>query len=211
LDHKTYVDGSMIVCPALAPILSAEGVQLWINGLLAISTLILAVFAVVQAFATKASVKVLTNSERAWVMVHVRAQSLGWIVLEKSQGIEKTSAAVYCELMNYGRTPAHIIGIQAKLLILESDKALPKTPDLALTEIEDSEPRSLGSGQIFNVPLNPSCEGNSHWKNMILFGVVKYRHIFSDDEVQTTFGYVITAGNERLKRLSDYPEYNKNT
>jgi hypothetical protein len=44
----------------------------------------------------------------------------------------------------------------------------------------------------------------------VIYGVVKYRHLFSDKEVQTTFGYRINIGGE-LERLSGYPKYNENT
>jgi hypothetical protein len=45
---------------------------------------------------------------------------------------------------------------------------------------------------------------------MIVYGVVRYRHMFSEVEVQTTFGYRITPG-DNLVRLRDKPKYNENT
>jgi hypothetical protein len=45
---------------------------------------------------------------------------------------------------------------------------------------------------------------------VIIYGVVRYRHMFSEREAQTTFGYRITV-DYRLERLTGNPEYNKNT
>ena len=41
-------------------------------------------------------------------------------------------------------------------------------------------------------------------------GVVKYRHLFSGNEVQTTFGYKVTK-DYNFERLTEYPKYNENT
>jgi hypothetical protein len=45
---------------------------------------------------------------------------------------------------------------------------------------------------------------------IVVYGIVKYTHMFSDQEVYSTFGYRITVNGE-LEHLTGYPKYNENT
>jgi hypothetical protein len=54
------------------------------------------------------------------------------------------------------------------------------------------------------------AEGEGERATMIvIYGVVKYHHMFSESEVQTTFGYKVTPHG--LERLVGYSKYNENT
>jgi hypothetical protein len=167
-----------------------------------------------QADAAIASTEALRSSERAWIMVDIEKQP-GAVFLTEGTGVDSTGkksfstgAFVRCVCRNLGKTPARIS--ETRICLLAGIKPLPKEPNLAIP-ISDAEPHYLQSGDESKHDWTIDGEGGAGITNMVvIYGVVKYQHIFSDQEVQTTFGYRVTVDN-KLERLTGYPEYNKNT
>lgn len=96
------------------------------------------------------------------------------------------------------------------MLIVTPEKALPQVPDLNV-EIQDAVPEYLEGGGFSQRDWTVTGEGTEFPGSMVLiYGVVKYRHLFSQSEVQTTFGYRLTP-DRKLERLTAHPKYNENT
>jgi hypothetical protein len=164
--------------------------------------------AVTAANAAKNSADALIASERAWVMVDLeKVPGVGLVKGYSSYEGRNVSVRVKCICINQGKTPARIRNKQICLLLTTPNEPLPINPNLAI-ELFDSTPETLQSGQHSTRDWTLTCKGDTGMGNMVVvYGVVKYRHIFSDTEVRTTFGYRVTE-DERLERLSDYPAYN---
>jgi hypothetical protein len=169
------------------------------------------------ALAAKASADALIKSERAWVMVNLeKLPGMGFILDESStdgsgSGIIRyqTNALIRCICSNQGRTPAQIIEKRCHLLVVPPDTPLPTSPNLEI-ELVDPVPHYLHSNEPTKHDWTITGDGERKDSTVVIYGVVKYRHLFSDHEVQTTFGYRVTQ-ILTLERLIDYPEYNKNT
>jgi hypothetical protein len=158
-------------------------------------------------------------SERAWVMVDIWKSDPflmdGSQIIRDGPKTYTTAAFVRCCCTNQGKTPCRITEIRAGMLMLESvdsTDALPKDPDLIATEIKVSVPTSIAAnGEPPSWDFSVEYQGNREiGRILVIYGVVKYRHMFSEEEVQTTFGYKVTPGNQ-LVRLSKPPRYNENT
>ena len=165
-----------------------------------------------QARATETAADAAIAAERAWVMVDVeKAPGAGFITEHTNPaGTYGTSAHIRCICSNQGKTPARLIEIRARLLA--GVMPLSIEPDLKI-EIFDAGPRYLQP----NVPFikDGGIQGKSGGgigSMILIYGVVKYRHLFSDKEVHTTFGYRLTPSGE-LTRLEgkEYRKYNENT
>ncbi len=166
-----------------------------------------------QTSAAKRAAEALISSERAWVMVDIEKQPGAAFITDGKTtdggGKESyhTGAFVRCICSNQGKTPAKII--EKRICLLAGITPLPKEPKLDIP-ILDAEPYYLQSGNQSKHDWPIEGKGGRGIGNMVvIYGVVKYRHIFSDQEVQTTFGYRLTV-DEQLERLSDYPKYNEN-
>ena len=158
-------------------------------------------------------------SERAWVMVDIwKGEPFlmdGSKIIRDGPKTYTTAAFVQCRCINQGKTPCRITEVRARMVMLESvdsTDALPKDPDLVATEIKVSVPTPIAAnGEPPSWDFSVECQGNREvGKILVIYGVVKYRHMFSEEEVQTTFGYKITPGDQ-LVRLSKPPKYNENT
>jgi hypothetical protein len=168
-----------------------------------------------SAQAAKTSADALINSERAWVMVEIKRRPGEMFVadidsVEGGQQRKSTGAIVTCVCSNQGKTPARVSEKRICLFVTNIMKPLPKTPNLDI-EVVDAEPHYLQSGEQSTHEWKIFGEGKRAIGNMaVIYGVVRYRHIFSEKEAQTTFGFRI-AEDGKLERLSEYPAYNENT
>jgi hypothetical protein len=166
----------------------------------------------IAAQAAKASADALIASERAWVMVDLEKVPGQGAIIDgtRGDGSHYTSASVRCICSNQGKTPAQIVEKRICLFITMIGKALPQEPNLDI-EIIDPVPDYLQSRDESTHDWAFSSDGAIGIGNMgVIYGVVKYRPIFSDREGQTTFGYRVTD-DYKLERLTGYPKYNENT
>jgi len=169
-----------------------------------------------SADAAKSSADTLIASERAWVMVDLEkvpgagiyegahSDALGGVVPD-------LTVSVRCVCSNHGKTPAHIIEKRCCLVVATPDDPLLQTPNLDI-EIRDPVPHYLGSdGSVSKHDWAVTGAGTEFPGEMVtIYGVVRYRHLFSEKEVHTTFGYRLTP-DRQLERLIAYPKYNENT
>jgi hypothetical protein len=174
----------------------------------------------ISAEAAKASADAAISSERAWVMVDLdKVPGAGFFLygstVERGEKRYHASVRVRCICTNQGKTPAKIIEKRAALILVTPDNPLLLIPNLDI-EIEDPVPHYL----------QPEREHKSDWAPtaqlsvpadegdmvtfFVIYGVVKYRHLFSEQIVHTTFGYRVRVDSV-LERLIDYPKYNENT
>jgi hypothetical protein len=167
-----------------------------------------------QTIAARKAAEALVSSERAWVMVDVEPQPGRAYLLDGTSNdssgnpVYSTSAYVTCVCNNHGKTPAKII--EKRICLLAGIVPLPKEPNLDIP-IVDAEPHYLPSGGYSKHDWSIEGKGGRGIANMVvIYGVVRYKHLFSDQEVHTVFGYRLTV-NGTLERLSDYPKYNENT
>jgi hypothetical protein len=167
-----------------------------------------------QTIAARKAAEALVSSERAWVMVDVQRQPGAGFILDGTSTdrggnqLYHTGASVRCVCSNQGKTPAKII--EKRICLLAGIASLPEEPNLSIPVV-DAEPHYLQSGTPSSQDWLIQGKGGRGIGNMVvIYGVVKYKHMFSDQEVQTTFGYRVNVNNG-LERLSDYPKYNENT
>lgn len=168
-----------------------------------------------QTTILRRSLEATIASERAGVMVDIEpVPGVGFVSDGSSRDASGTrryctNAFIRCICSNQGKTPAKIIEKRCRLLVLPPNTSLPRDPNLDI-EIVDPVPHYLHS----NEPTKHdwAITGDGEWgdSTVIIYGVVKYRHLFSEHEVQTTFGYKVAVAGV-LERLILYPEYNKNT
>ncbi|MDE3169914.1 MAG: hypothetical protein KGL75_07220, partial [Acidobacteriota bacterium] len=93
------------------------------------------------------------------------------------------------------------------------DDELPEKPNLEIS-IQDPIPHYLrANGEPWSGEWTigvEDAEFPAEGKLFVIYGVVRYRHLFSDELGQTTFGYSLSH-DRTIKRLIGHPEYNKNT
>jgi hypothetical protein len=164
--------------------------------------------------AAQLSVDALVASERGWIMVDIKPIPAFETVAEGvgTGGVPIISAHVRCICTNAGKTPAKIVQKRARIVMCNlQGGSLPEVPDLDI-DYMDQNPHALSSGQSSTHQWDVFGEGHKGdvGKACVLYGVVRYRHMFSEQEVQTTFAYMITGQNDLLP-LPGYPEYNKFT
>jgi hypothetical protein len=162
------------------------------------------------AQATRDSADAAIASERAWVMVSLdRVPGVGLL----GDATDSVLARIRCICSNQGKTPAKILEKRAALVLVREDNPLPLVPNLDI-EIEDPIPHYLQSTQEYEsdwtLTVNSAPSPEDMVTFLVIYGVVKYRHLFSDQIVHTTFGYRIRV-DRVLERLIDYPKYNENT
>jgi hypothetical protein len=168
--------------------------------------------AITAANAARTSTDTLIASERAWVMVDLEKVPGVGAVLEgtSTDGSHDLAARVRCICSNHGRTPARVSEKRVRVLVITPSEPLPIEPNLNI-EIFDPTPHYLQSGQRSTKDWTTYCKGERSDGNMIvIYGIVKYRNIFSDDEVQTTFGYRVTDDGQ-FERITGYTRYNENS
>jgi len=174
-----------------------------------------------NAIAAKASADAAIASERAWVMVDLdKVPGVGGSLMygttsDAGGKHHYASVRVRCICSNQGKTPAKIIEKRAALILVTPENPLPLIPNLDI-EIEDPVPHYLQSGGEHKSDWTPSTEmsisedGDDTVRFFVVYGIVKYRHLFSEQIVHTTFGYRIRVGDVHV-RLIDHLKYNENT
>jgi hypothetical protein len=179
----------------------------WVDRLNATSTFVIAVFTVFMFLAVRAQIHTSQNTERAWVMTEVIWDTAGGYLLQINNSQMAVDVKVLCK--NEGQSPCWIKEIRLKFEVPQ--KPLPKEPVIESGDVDDwRAQRPLGVGQEIGLKWSPIANGLiREGREGVLYGVVTYRDIF-DKERTTTFGYSVGLLN-RLVRLKDYPEYNKNT
>jgi hypothetical protein len=184
----------------------------------ACSTAVIALFTILLFIGVVWQIHTSKTIERAWVMADVEPDSEKWRdrklhVLEGS-GTSGDRTAIYAILVctNAGKSPAWINETRAKFEIVET---LPQIPNFESAEYIEAGTIPLGmveggaTPHTQRLPWTPTAVGHGESRKMsVIYGFVKYRDIFQKPRV-TTFGYRVIDG--RLKRLENYPEYNKNT
>jgi hypothetical protein len=157
------------------------------------------------AKATRDSADALVASERAWIMLEAfpAGDSKPFKIPDGTTGIDAR-----CECRNEGKTGAWINEI--KCVLEFTTLQLPEKPNFDNVEPYHSVPRPIASrGNPETYIIQPGCIGDWGNRILILYGVVKYRDMFGQDRA-TTFGYTVSPIGE-FKRITGYPEYNKNT
>lgn len=177
----------------------------------------------ISADAAKASADAAIAAERAWVMVSLEKVPITGSLLmygkkwREGEEVHDAGVRVRCICMNQGKTPAKIIDKRAAVVRVTENSPLPDAPNLDIGTV-DPVPYPLhaypGPGQILDLRLDTEYKISEGERDMtsffVVYGVVKYQHLFSERIVQTTFGYKIRLDSV-LERLIDHPEYNKNT
>ncbi len=138
-----------------------------------------------------------------------RAPGEGFIMETKGAGGHGTGAHIRLTCSNQGKTPARIIEIRARLLA--GIRPLPPEPDLNI-EILEAGPFYLQPGMPFVKDTLIYGEGGAGIGEMVvIYGVVRYTHLFSAQEVHTTFGYRVIHRELRRLEGEQYRKYNENT
>lgn len=158
------------------------------------------------------------HSERAWVMVDLeKVPGMGAVTNISSRDKDKPerhfrSLNVRCVCSNQGQTAARIIEKRCAAVVINGDDDLPESPNLDI-EIKDPVPQYLrANGDPWHGDWNIDVEvaHSESVQLLIIYGVVRYRHLFSSEIAQTTFGYSLSF-DRTLKRLIGKPKYNENT
>jgi hypothetical protein len=167
------------------------------------------------ANAAKASADAAIAAERAWIMVDLeRVPGVGRILASTSLGQggqqrHSVTARVRCVCSNQGKTPAKILEMRAALVLVTADSPLPLEPNLSIN-IEYAVPHYLQCQGDVRSDWTLDADGEEEMGTIpVIYGAVRYRHMFSDKEVYSTFGYRITASGG-YERLPGYPKYNEN-
>jgi hypothetical protein len=170
----------------------------------------------VQTDATKASADAAVSAERAWIMVDLdKVPGVGAIIdgaTREGSGPQhySTSVRVRCVCSNQGKTPAKIIEKKATALLVTGNKPLSIEPDLHI-EIQDPVPEYLQTRDESKRDWTLEVDGRQEDGDMlIIYGIIRYTHLFSSTEAHTTFGFRVTINNT-FQRLTGYAKYNENT
>src|SRR5580658_3735717 len=156
----------------------------------------------VAAVAAKQSADAAINSERAWVMVDV-----SWVSPDGPKVVEGTSSSggqgtgLYVRIVcsNRGKTPAQIVEKRICSFLNKIGVELPAEPNLDYIDVFDFEPHYIQANEQWTKDTWVSAEGvrgNSEFSTLYIYGVVRYRHLFSEIPAQTTFGYKLVGNNK---------------
>lgn len=171
-----------------------------------------------QTSAIERQADAMINAERAWVMVDLeKVPGVGQIgdLMSMDKGEPRRHFRwfrVRCVCSNQGQTAARIIEKRCAALAVRGDHELPESPNLDI-EIKDPVPHYLkANGDPWHGDWTISVEvaDSEDVQLFIIYGVVRYRHLFSDEITQTTFGYSLGVRQE-LRRLIGHQKYNENT
>jgi hypothetical protein len=177
---------------------------LWLTNLaIAISSIILARYAVVQAKAsqraadaTKTSADALINSERAWIIVDI-----GKLPPFDPDPNQVQILWILPTIKNYGKTVARITRVAGILKLIPEGEKLPATPEYILGQgFDDSIDIVLPP----EVPIQPrlALNGDEFIKvrqgkfSLFVHGFIEYFDGISEKRRRSAycFGYVIQAG-----------------
>lgn len=201
----------------------------YINGALALATLVLAIFAVVQAKAAKRMADAMINSERAWVVAELvpicaqfgkswhRPAGNGWAAMSEEEILKGDYLKHKIKFTNMGRTPAHILGFQIGYsCLLEGVTDLPKGHSGDVVEKRGFDHLLTGPGSVeITDPIidvdqfrrdsirqigDSQKIEDARW-TLVFHGWVEYLHVFSEEAVRVPFCYVYTPSLKRLSRV----------
>jgi hypothetical protein len=170
----------------------------------------------VSASASQQSMRVLINSERAWVMTEIQWEEKGWVGnIHKGEESVYFSGFLMCK--NDGSSPAWITEMFARMIVADID-GYPKKPDFSSPIVIGYdflgavvEPLTVGKEHKF--PIELRCSGKLVYpKIAIIYGYVRYADIFKEERY-TGFGYTVGKDNMlcRIPIGGDTAEYNRYT
>jgi hypothetical protein len=192
---------------------SFEVVMSALTAVYVLTTVFYAITSHKTLVATDANAKALISSERAWVMVELEPAP-GYSGPFEGEDVmldivtQTTSMAVRIVCKNDGRTPAWITEKRAYLDVVD---ALPLVPNFEFAQVIQTEPEPLAVGEKGR-PKEAGLirkKGRDAGKLTVIYGIVKYRDVFSDNRT-TTFAYKVRVDGA-LERLGGYPKYNYQT
>jgi len=149
------------------------------------------------------------NSERAWLMVDLEwAPGFSSPQDTANESFEPfTSVPFRLRCSNDGGTPCWIIEKRGCAQIVDS---VPAKPDLQKMHTMQFSPEPIKSGKE-SIPTDGAMECRGHLNDsqtLIIYGVVRYRDVFSEDR-ETFWGYYWKLGHgPGLPRLAE-PDYTK--
>jgi hypothetical protein len=174
----------------------------------------------IAAKAAKASADAAVNAERAWVLVGmVNVPGIPFVAYGSTQEAGRpkqycVSVRVRLVCANQGRTPATIHEKLAALAIVRRNNPLPLEPNFSGVELQDSKLHYLRSNSESVLDYTLTTE-NTQEEDMesilVVYGVIKYRHLFLNIESHTTFAFQIGADGKQVERLIGYPKSNEST
>lgn len=150
----------------------------------------------------------IANAERAWLMVEF-SDTLDWPMGKYRQGNKFADISLTCR--NDGSTPCWIEEIRATGLVITRDTVL---PDIA----SSSEPQFTGplpvgartEAKPFRFDVDITGGMPDLGEQVVIYGIVSYRHQFDKKLATTTFAYWAVSG-QPWKRLQNQPKYNSYT
>jgi hypothetical protein len=145
------------------------------------------------------------NAERAWLMVDITQVPL--YQFGYTQGNSHADIAVVCR--NDGSTPCWIEEVKAGIAIINRGAKLPDVETSTTTQFTGPMPVGVCKKSdiiSFTLEINDSPDIAQH---VVVYGVVKYRHPFSDKAGTTTFAYASRGG--AWYRLYGQSKYNDHT
>jgi hypothetical protein len=188
----------------------------WVDYTNAASTIVIALFTAAMYLVVKYQLRATKDVERAWVMVKLEKDPYGNMLLcentSKSQGTNTsatTTAMLHLTLKNNGNGPVWVKQLQARLVLLDSVKQLPKKPELNEEDDQGWYPAPFVDTEALSIHL--TTKGSQVAKEVfVAYGKVTYLDKFREERI-STFGYVIPSGTFTVERLKSHPEYNRNT
>jgi hypothetical protein len=187
----------------------------WIDAVNASSTIVIALFTVAMFFVVKYQLRASKDIERAWVMPKLARDPFNSLFLCENTTLEgttrtvTTTALLQLTFKNDGNGPVWVKQLQARLLLLDSVKKLPKNPEL--TDKDDQHWYPPPFVETDSVRLQLTANGSQVAKEvLVVYGKIIYLDKFREERF-STFGCVIESGGSEVKRLESHPEYNRNT
>lgn len=163
----------------------------------------------IAAKAALGNAEAVISAERSWVMVELeRVPGIGGIAT-RGNGLERpsyTTARFRLKCINVGKTIAWIDEKSACLQICEKPSQKPNFNTLETLSVTPQWIESNGTRYSDERIDGDGQEGIGLIS--VIWGIVKYRDAFG--EHRTTFGFRILP-DDRLERLSGFPEYNQTT
>jgi hypothetical protein len=154
-------------------------------------------------------------SERAWLMAE-KTDKHGYSTGRYSFGNSSVPFGIVCR--NDGATPAWIEEVQAAVAIQSRADKPPSIHTSGWTVFNGPLPVGVGKESepiTFQLDIPKNEDGTSEspdlHEHIVVYGIVKYRHPFTQRELaSTTFAYWAVHGRD-WERLYGHPEYNSNT
>jgi hypothetical protein len=174
----------------------------YVNGVIAVATLAIAIFSIVQARAAKLNAQAVIDSERAWLMLRPldpKGKDFWPIVRKNAVSANPEPTQVVVRFRNYGRTPAWLIESAFKLVKSEMDESrfpFDYQEPVALPDGEPIRTNGTATSVVVQLEANPpyltvddmvSIKENRTF--LYLYGFLRYRDVFSEQrkELRETY------------------------